>query len=116
MKTKFLTFAFSLMALLSSNVFAVDTAGKVVGYNTLAYGNNFVFSLSQGKVNPVSCDTNSSVSRAFYTIPLNTPWGKTAAASIITAKVTGNSVKTYGTGKCDYWGNTEDAVMVEIQE
>lgn len=115
MKTKFLTLAFFMMVLASTNVFSVDTAGNVIGYTTLSYGNNFVFTLSTAKVNRISCDTNSSIGHALYTIPLNTPWGKTAAATIITAKVTGNPVKIYGAGKCDYWGNTEDTAMVEIQ-
>lgn len=115
MKTKFLALAFSLMVLGAGDVFAVDTTGQVVTYNTLSYGNNFTFGLSNGKSSKVSCDTNSSASRAGYTVPLNTPWGRAAAATVIAAKITGQVLTVYGAGKCDYWGNTEDAAMVAAQ-
>ena len=114
MKTKFLTLAFSLMVLVSGDVFADggESEGKVLLPSVNEYGIFFFSAGTHGK--KPACHTMGGGWEDTWAVDLKTPYGKSAQAIVLTAHAEGKRVHVVGKGTCEAWGDRETVSWLYI--
>lgn len=108
MKTKFLTLAFAVMALISMNVFAGDSNG--IPSDLYAHQGDIFMFRGGNKTSSPACASSDE-----WAINISTPTGKSMQATVMLAYTLQKAILVSGTGGCESWGDREQPVFVHLK-
>jgi hypothetical protein len=113
MRCKSLGVFFVFLLLCSGQSFGSESNGKVIDYWIHYVNNVFAFSIENQTGRPACATFDNPSGR--YVVDTSTNKGKVIASAIIAAKVNGTVVHAWGADTCNYYGDSEDLMYIQIR-